>query len=109
MISMAEAMICMDNAEELPFELYWDDTSIGHNGPAKNPQEMPVAFLDGHTLIFDGTHANYTVQLYDATGLAYLTVVTSLSSMVVFPDSLSGTYELRIVLTGYYFSTIIEL
>lgn len=109
MFSTVEAMICKTNSEELSFQLYWDDTSIGHNGPTKNPPEIPVVFLDGHTLYFTGAHSDYTVQLFDADGLVYQACLSSLSSQIVLPSIFSGNYELRLVATDYFLSTIIEL
>lgn len=109
MLPLVEASARITSPVELTFNLYWDDTSISHGEPTKNPPEAPVAYLDGNTLFLSGLHPDYTVELVDNSGLVYQTSLSSSLSQVEFPSTFCGAYELRLV-TGYcYFSTIIYL
>ena len=109
MLPVVETKANIMGPVELTFQLYWDDTSISHNGPAKNPPETPMVYLYGYTLIFTGAHPDFTVQLIDTSGLVYQTSLSTLSTQLEFPATLSGVYELRLVLGDCFFATMIEL
>ena len=89
--------------------------SVGGNHP-KSPVEIPEAYLDDHTLYIGTAFCDdVTVQLVnvdDVTGgetVEYSTVLYAGDQTVVFPSTLSGTYELRILVDWYYLAGEVEL
>ena len=84
--------------------------------PPKSPVEIPEAYLDDHTLYigtaFDDDVTVQLVTVDDVTGVdtvEYSTVLYAGDQTVVFPSTLSGTYELRILVDWYYLAGEVEL
>ncbi len=57
-----------------------------------------------------GEHEFFTLELYDELGvLVYTTYVNVTDSHVIIPDSVIGTYEIRLCTDDYYFQGVISL
>lgn len=80
------------------------------NGHAKVPMRPPVVYLENHTLAFVADHPEYILNIKDEDGIVvYSTVVNSTQTQVVLPSTLSGNYEIRLVLGSWVFTGWIEL
>ena len=82
----------------------------------RSPVDIPEAYLDDHTLYVGTAFSDdVIVQLVtvdDVTGgetVEYSTVLYAGDQTVVFPSTLSGTYELRIIVDWYYLAGEVEL
>jgi len=81
-----------------------DDMPLG-NGYGKSPMRPPVVYLDDHTLSFVAGHPNYTLIIKDEVGnVVYTTTVFSAQTEIVLPSTLSGDYEIQLVM-GYWLFT----
>jgi len=75
------------------------------NGHAKVPMRPPVVYLENHTLAFVADHPEYILNIKDEDGIVvYSTVVYSTQTQVVLPSTLSGNYEIRLVLGSWVFT-----
>lgn len=82
----------------------------------RSPIDIPEVYLDDHTLYigtaFDDDVTVQLVTVDDVTGgetVEYSTVLYAGDQTVVFPSTLSGTYELRIIVDWYYLAGEVEL
>ena len=86
-----------------------DDSPLGH-GPAKSPIATPSVFIDAHTLTFSPTHPEYILYIKDENEtVVYSTVVSETETTVVLPTTLSGSYEIVLVMGNWMFTGWIEL
>jgi hypothetical protein len=75
------------------------------NGHAKVPMRPPVVYLENHTLAFVADHPEYILNIKDEDGIVvYSTVVYSTQTQVVLPSTLSGNYEIKLVLGSWVFT-----
>lgn len=75
------------------------------NGHAKVPMRPPVVYLENHTLAFVADHPEYILNIKDEDGIVvYSTVVNSTQTQVVLPSTLSGNYEIKLVLGSWVFT-----
>ena len=82
--------------EEIEFNI--DDNTPGGPGVGKGPILMPTLWQNGYLLDFHGTHADYVLQLVDATNtVVYFAVVPSYQTQVWLPTTLSGTYRIELI------------
>lgn len=87
-----------------------DDEQPGTNGNPRSPIEVPLVYIDDHTLTFAVGHPDYTLIIKDEDGtVAYSTVVYSIQTQVVLPSSLSGDYEIQLVMGNWLFTGWINL
>lgn len=96
-------------------------TQIFHPGSGgidfpRSPVEIPEASLDGHTLYLGTAFSDdidvQLVSIDEVTGnetVVYSTVLYAGDQTVVFPSTLSGTYELRLIVDWYYLAGEVEL
>ena len=81
----------------------------GHELP-KAPLTPPVLALDGHTLYIISGCDDTTLSLVDEyDDEAYSATILAGTTLLVLPEWLQGTYELRIQRGQYVFYTEIEL
>ena len=96
--------------EVVPFTVHYDDNQpIGH-GYGRTPMQPPVVYIEDYTLTFAVDHPDYTLIIKDEDGtVAYSTVVYSIQTQVVLPSSLSGDYEINLVMGNWLFTGWINL
>lgn len=86
-----------------------DDMPIGH-GYGKSPIEPPTVYIEEYTLTFENYHPDYILNIKDEYGnVVYTTMVFSTQTQVVLPSTLSGNYEIRLVLGSWVFTGWIGL
>ena len=83
--------------------------SIGHGYP-KSPMQPPTVYIEDHTLSFAVDHPDYLLNIKDEDGdVVFTTVVYSAQTEVVLPLTLSGDYEIELVMGNWLFSGWINL
>ena len=83
--------------------------SIGHGYP-KSPMQPPTVYIEDHTLSFTVVHPDYLLNIKDEDGdVVFTTVVYSAQTEVVLPLTLSGDYEIELVMGNWLFSGWINL
>ena len=83
--------------------------SIGHGYP-KSPMQPPTVYIEDHTLSFTVDHPDYLLNIKDEDGnVVFSTVVWSAQTEVVLPSTLSGDYEIELVMGNWLFSGWINL
>ncbi|MBR1469822.1 MAG: hypothetical protein IJ605_06920 [Prevotella sp.] len=82
-----------------------------HKAPPRVPQnQIPVVFLNGHTLQFSTPCEGATLQLLDEEGFVVYTVTIPTGTTVIqLPSDLEGEFELQIIRGRYCFFGWIEL
>ena len=77
-----------------------DEQPISHGHP-RSPEETPIVYIDDYTLLFEANHPEYALNIKDEDGdVVYSTVVYSAQTQVVLPSTLSGNYQIELVM-GY--------
>ena len=117
------AILCMafaapvyaEDGEQIEFQVTFDTptSQIGgtHKAPPRVPQnQIPVVFLNGHTLQFTTPCDGTTLQLLDEEGfVVYAVTIPTGATAVQLPGDLEGEYELQIIRGKYCFHGWIEL
>ena len=86
-----------------------DDNGTGNPLP-KSPVISPVVAQSGHTLyLYSGCDDTTLVLLDEDDEVVYTTGISEGTTQLVLPNSIQGTYELRIQRGQYIFYTEIEL
>lgn len=86
-----------------------DDQPIG-NGHGKTSMCPPVVYIEDYTLLFEVDHPEYVLNIKDENdNVVYSTVVSSTQTQVVLPSTLSGTYEIQLVVNNLQFKGWINL
>ena len=87
-----------------------DDDLPGGNGYPRSPIEVPLVYIEDYTLSFEVSHPDYLLNIKDEDGnVVFSTVVWSAQTEVVLPSSLSGDYEIELVMGNWLFSGWINL
>lgn len=99
------------NQIQLFFSVGIVDPSGTANHLPRSPTEMPQATIDGKMVTFTAGHATFLLVLVDSNDdVAYYTIVPSSVNVVVFPPTLTETYELQLYDgSEYYYYTEIVL
>lgn len=95
----------------IPFTVSYEDDQqpIGHSYP-KVPMRPPMVYIEDYSLSFVADHPNYELFIKDEDGeVVYSTIVTSAMTLVTLPSSLSGDYEIELVMGNWLFSGWINL
>lgn len=80
---------------------YENDQPLG-NGHGKSPMLVPKVYIDDYTLLFAVDHPDYVLYIKDEDdNVVYSTVVYSTQTQVVLPSTLSGDYQIELVM-GYW-------
>ena len=70
----------------------------------------PKVYIDDYTLLFEVNHPEYVLNIKDENdNVVYSTVVSSTQTQVVLPSTLSGTYEIQLVVNNLQFKGWINL
>ena len=94
----------------IPFTVSFDDNApIGNERP-KSPMRPPMVYIEDYSLSFVADHPNYELFIKDEDGeVVYSTIVTSAMTLVTLPSTLSGDYEIELVMGNWLFSGWINL
>lgn len=83
---------------------YENDQPLG-NGHGKSQMQAPKVYIDDYTLLFAVDHPEYVLYIKDEDdNVVYSTVVYSIQTQVVLPSTLSGNYQIELVM-GYWLFT----
>ena len=86
-----------------------DPTKVHGNNP-RTPINPPAVSIDDHTLYTGAVWFDATLQILDEDeNVVYTTFVPAGTPIVVLPSTLSGDYELRLILNNWYFYGYITL
>ena len=96
--------------EVVPFTVHYDDNQpIGH-GYGRTPMQPPVVYIEDYTLSFETNHPDYVLIIKDEDGyVVYTTTVFSTDTEVILPSTLSGDYEVNLVMGNWLFTGWINL
>ena len=87
-----------------------EDDQPGGNGHPRSPNETPIVYIDDYTLLFEANHPDYVLNIKDEDGdVVYSTVVYSTQTQVILPSTLSGNYQIELVLDNLQFKGWINL
>ena len=94
------------SAQELvPLTVSIIDEQPGTNGFPRTPITAPIVYIDDYTLLFEVDHPEYVLYIKDEDdNVVYSTVVYSTQTQVVLPSTLSGNYQIELVM-GYWLFT----
>lgn len=80
------------------------------NGFPKTPVEVPKVYIEDYTLSFGINHPEYVLIIKDENGQeVYTTTVFSTQPDVILPSTLSGNYEINLVMGNWLFTGWIYL
>ena len=86
-----------------------DPISLG-NGNPRSPIEAPTVYIEDYSLSFEASHPDYVLYIKDEDGdVIYSTVVSSTQTQVVLPSTLSGDYQIELVMDYWLFMGWINL
>lgn len=78
-----------------------EDEQPGGPGYPKTPITAPKVYIDDYTLLFEANHPEYVLYIKDEDdNVVYSTTVYSAQTQVVLPSTLSGNYQIELVM-GY--------
>ena len=111
------AILCMafaapvyaENGEQIDLQVSYDQSNTQHIGPRKAPprvpqNQIPVVFLNGHTLQFTTPCDGATLQFLDEEGfVVYAVTVPTGATTMQLPGDLEGEFELQIIRGKYCF------
>ena len=99
------------SAQELvPLTVSIIDEQPVTNGFPRTPITAPIVYIDDYTLLFEVDHPEYVLYIKDEDdNVVYSTVVYSTQPQVVLPSTLSGNYQIELVVNKYYFCGYINL
>jgi hypothetical protein len=86
-----------------------NEQPIGDGNP-KTPVTVPKVYIDDYTLLFETNHPEYVLYIKDENdNVVYSTVISSIQTQVVLPSTLSGNYEINLVMGNWLFVGEINL
>lgn len=100
------------SAQEVQVQLQvgYFDPYEGLGSHPRGPEDVPTVYLDDYTLTFEASHPEYVLYIKDEyETVVYSTVVTSAMTEVVLPSTLSGDYEIQLIMDNWLFWGYIEL
>ena len=87
-----------------------DDEQPGGPGYPKTPITAPKVYIDDYTLLFEVNHPEYVLNIKDEDGdVVYSTALYSTQTQVVLPSTLSGDYQIELVVGNLLFKGWIVL
>ena len=96
--------------ELIPLSVNYDDEQPLGPGYPKTPITAPTVYIDDYTLLFEANHPEYVLNIKDeSNNVVYTTVVYSTQTQVVLPSTLSGDYQIELVVDNLLFSGLISL
>ena len=96
--------------EVVPFTVHYEDDLPGGNDQPRSPIEVPLVYIEDYTLSFEFYHPDYTLIIKDEDGtVVYTTTVFSTDIEVILPSTLSGNYEVNLIMGNWLFTGWISL
>lgn len=96
--------------EVIPFSVHYEDNMPIGNGNPRSPIEVPLVYIEDYTLSFETSHPDYTLIIKDEDGyVVYTTTVFSTDIEVILPSTLSGDYEVNLIMGNWLFTGLITL
>jgi hypothetical protein len=87
-----------------------EDEQPGGPGNPKTPMTAPKVYIDDYTLLFAVDHPDYVLYIKDEDdNVVFSTVVYSAQTQVVLPSTLSGNYQIELVMGNWLFKGWINL
>ena len=81
----------------------YDNTPVGH-GYGKSPIQAPTVYIEDYTLAFVADHPDYILNIKDEDGeVVFSTPVYTTETQVVLPSTLSGDYEIELIMGNWKF------
>ena len=110
-LTLALLMSMLVQAKELvPLTVSYDDNMPVGNGYGRPSIEVPLVYIDDYTLTFEAYHPDYALIIKDEDGdVVYSTTVFSAQTQVVLPSTLSGNYEIQLIMGNWLFTGWIEV
>lgn len=84
-------------------------TQPNHGSNPRSPIDVPVFYLDGHTLIASSYTVGCTVQLFDENDNVVFSTYIFIEGDILLPTTLSGTYAIEVTHDNQTFEGEIEL
>ena len=80
-----------------------DPQPLGH-GHGRGSIEVPLVYIEDYTLTFETNHPEYVLTIKDEDGVVvYTTTVFYAQTEVILPSTLSGNYEIDLVMGNWLF------
>ena len=96
--------------DPIPLTVSYDDEQPLGPGYPKTPITAPKVYIEDYTLLFEVNHPEYVLNIKDEDdNVVYSTVVSSAQTQVVLPSTLSGDYQIELVMGYWHFSGWINL
>ena len=96
--------------ELIPLSVNYDDEQPLGPGYPRTPMTAPTVYIDDYTLLFEANHPEYVLYIKDENNnVVYSTVVSSTQTQVVLPSTLSGNYQIELVMGNWLFMGWINL
>ena len=96
--------------EAIPFSVHYEDEQPVGNGNPRSPIEVPLVYIEDNTLTFEINHPDYVLTIKDEDGdVVYTTTVFATDTEVILPSTLSGDYEINLVMGNWLFTGWINL
>ena len=110
-LTLALLMSMLVQAKELvPLTVSIDDNTPIGNGYGRPSIEVPLVYIEDYILTFEAYHPEYVLTIKDEDGsVVYSTVVYSTETLVTLPSTLSGDYEIQLVMGNWLFTGWISL
>ena len=87
-----------------------EDEQPGGPGYPKTPITAPKVYIDDYTLLFEANHPEYVLYIKDEDdNVVYSTTVYSTQTQVVLPSTLSGDYQIELIMGYWHFTGWINL
>ena len=112
LLMIASAFILSTNSWAwtiVPLSVNIDYRPIG-NGHGKSSIEVPKVYIEDYTLMFGINHPEYTLILKDENdNVVYTTTVFTTQTDVILPSTLSGDYQIELIMDDWLFVGEISL
>lgn len=95
--------------EKIDFSISIFDPTTTEPGHGKAPIRKPSVWQEDYQIEFQGSHAEYVLNIVDGDEVVYTTVVSSCETVIYLPSWLSGEYEIQLVQGRFMFVGNIEL
>lgn len=109
-ILLMSANAMAGEGEVIHFTFHYEDhVPVGH-GNGRPSIEVPLVYIEDYTLSFEANHPDYVLIIRDEDGsVVYNAMVFSTQTTVILPSTLSGDYEINLVMGNWLFTGWIEL
>ena len=96
--------------DPISFTVSYDDEQPIGNGYPKTPITAPKVYIDDYTLLFEANHPEYVLYIKDEDdNVVYTTTVYSTQTQVILPSTLSGDYQIELIMGYWHFTGWINL